>query len=510
VAERGRMAGVPLDVADLRRRVEARPVVRRISTALTNPRRSAMLQALLVVTLAAAVWTYVAATAQRHGFFDLRVYYGAINYWQHSDGQIYDFLLPRTEYGFTYPPFGAVTMLPMALVGWHVAIVISVLLTLAAVYALVRLLVEPIIKRQGWPRWFALGLTVVALAGYESVHETVTFGQVNLLLVAVVALDVLLLVRKDHRLAGIGIGLATAVKLTPGIFIVYLLVTRRWRAAGMATAAFSTATWLAATLAPDASRVFWTDALWDTSRVGRDAFVSNQSLNGMVARLYAPEHSAKLVWLALVAVVFAIWVVRVRRAVAARDEVAALALTGLLGCLVSPITWVHHLVWTLPAFIVLIDHAVHPAADRRRRYRLMAAAVVVYLVMSSQIVWHFKYHFGGLGIVGSNACVLVMLALLVGLPVREPSASSSSPPGSRRPIEQDVPDLVELDRRVTAAFDAKDAGLPVEVPQAEGLPAEILPADVPPAEAVPVDGRFPVDGRAADGPAGTMVQAERP
>jgi alpha-1,2-mannosyltransferase len=425
-------------------------------------RRSTTAQALTVLVLAVGVWTYVATTAERHGFFDLRVYYGAVNYWQHSGGQIYDFLLPNTEYGFTYPPFGAVAMLPMGLVGWHVAIVISVLLTLAATYALIKLLAEPIIRRQGWPRWFAYGLTLVALAGYESVHETVTFGQVNLLLVAMVALDVLLLVRTDHRLAGIGIGLATAIKLTPGIFIVYLLVTRRWRAAGLATATFTGATWLAATLAPDASRVFWTDALWDTSRVGRAAFISNQSLNGLVARLSAPSQPSSLLWIGLVLVVFAIWAVRVRRAVAAGDEISALALTGLLGCLVSPITWVHHLVWTLPAFAVLVDRALDRSVDGRRRRRLGLAAIAVYVVMSSQIVWQFKYHYGGLGVLGSNAYVLVMVALLIGLPVRESARRMRGVPGSRRPTEQDVPDLVELDRRVTAAFEAKDAGLPVD------------------------------------------------
>ena len=44
-------------------------------------------------------------------------------------------------------------------------------------------------------------------------------------------------------------------------------------------------------------------ALWDTSRVGRAAFISNQSLNGMVARIYAPADPSKLVWIALVAIV---------------------------------------------------------------------------------------------------------------------------------------------------------------------------------------------------------------
>jgi alpha-1,2-mannosyltransferase len=441
VAERGPVAGLTVDLESLRRN----PTVRAVA----------------VVLLAGVVWAYLALTAERHGFFDLRVYYGAINYWQHTGGQIYDFLLPRTEYGFTYPPFGAVTMLPMALVGWHLAIVISIALSLGAVWILIRLLLDPIIKRQGWARWFAIGLAAVALAAFEPVHETFAFGQVNLLLVAVVALDVLLLVRTGNKFGGVGIGLATAVKLTPGIFIVYLLVTRRWRAAAVATGAFTAATWLAATLAPDPSRVFWTDALWDTSRVGRAAFVSNQSLNGLVARIFAPSEPSKLVLLAVVLAMFAVWAVRVRRAVAARDEVAAFALTGLIGCLVSPITWVHHLVWVLPAMAVMVDHALDPAADPRRRRRMLLVTIGQY---------------GGLGLLGSNAYVLVMIGLLLGLPIRERVDASPSRLAAGHPTAADVPDLVELDRRVTAAFDAKDAGLPVEAESmATGVPLSSVP-----------------------------------
>ena len=78
-----------------------------------------------------------------------------------------------------------------------------------------------------------------------------------------------------------GIGLATALKLFPGIFIVYLLVTRRWRAArGGQRDGRGRATLLAAAVAPRASWQFWTDALWATDRVGRTDYTGNQSLHG--------------------------------------------------------------------------------------------------------------------------------------------------------------------------------------------------------------------------------------
>ncbi|MEV6176960.1 glycosyltransferase 87 family protein [Streptomyces sp. NPDC052015] len=64
-----------------------------------------------------------------------------------------------------------------------------------------------------------------------------------------------------------------------------LLVAHRRRAAAVATGVAVGATALAALAAPDASRFYWTRTLWDTTPVGRLDYVSNQSLQGVLARL---------------------------------------------------------------------------------------------------------------------------------------------------------------------------------------------------------------------------------
>lgn len=79
----------------------------------------------------------------------------------------------------------------------------------------------------------ALAVTDVALWS-DPVQHTIGFGQVNLFLMLVVLAD--LLAPGERWWRGAGAGLATGLKLTPGIFIAYLLVTRRFRAAGTATA----------------------------------------------------------------------------------------------------------------------------------------------------------------------------------------------------------------------------------------------------------------------------------
>ena len=417
-------------------------------------------QAVIAAVVAAAAFTLVAIAAPRRGFFDLKVYFGAINFWAHGHGEVYDYLAPYTKYGFTYPPFAALTMLPMAVLPWHLVITVSLLATVVVTAVITRWFLGPVVARQGWPRWFVYALAAALLFAFEPMRETLGFGQVNMLLVFLVVADLVLLERSPW--GGIGIGLATAIKLTPGIFIVYLLIARRYRAALVASATTAAATLVAAAVAPHASRIFWTDALWDTDRVGQLSYISNQSVEGFVARLN-PGSPNMALWAGLVLVVLALWLWRVRLAVRLGDRYGALALTGVLGCLISPVTWIHHLVWLVPALLLLVARGLAtigaPGDGRRRAVRLLVFAGVLDGLLSSRLVWYFSDHFTGWGLLFSNAYVLASVALLTGLPLVPATDPSAGAPG--------VADLDEVDdRAVGSAY--REGG-----PRAVGLEAEV-------------------------------------
>lgn len=352
-----------------------------------------------VAGLAVVIGLTIAFAPGHRGWFDVGVYYGAVNFWVHEHGDIYNYVRPESVYGFTYPPFAALLMLPMAAVQWHAAIAINFALSAAASAFLLYLLVDPLARRFGWDRWFALALAVCVFAGLGPVRDTFSFGQINLVLMALVYLDL-----RKHPLAGVGIGLATAIKLTPGVFIVYLLVTGRWRMAATAVGTAVSATLLAGVVMPDATRAYFTELLWETNRVGNLDYVSNQSLLGMLARWNTtdPNH---LLWVLLVAVTLLIWLRKVRDS----DLRTGFALTGLVGCLISPITWVHHLVWLIPGFVLLLE-----------RRRVHHAATVGYLLLCSGLIWLWTGRYEGLsGFLGSNMYVLVAIWLLFALSARQ-------------------------------------------------------------------------------------------
>jgi len=409
---------------------------------VTSDRAATVRRALVLLGCVGATAVVLAVIPGHRGWFDVGVYYGAVHHWADT-GQLYDYLRPGTPYGFTYPPFAAVCMLPMLLVGWHTAVAISVVLGALATGLLLYWLVDPVARREGWPRWYAFGLAACLCALLNPVRDTFSFGQVNLLLVALVLADWRLGGSRHARygrLGGIGTGLAAALKLTPALFICYLLLTRP-RAALTATATALAATALGYLLLPDASAEFWTSALWDTGRVGRLGYISNQSLQGLIARL--PELlplrfplplplplplPERALWASAVLAVLAVWARRVRRAVAAGDDLTGWALTGLACCLISPITWVHHLVWTFPALVLLADAALR-AADPGRRLRLLVAAWAAEVILCSGVVWLWHDDHGIGGLLGGNAYVYVTLALLAWLPIRESKVVLHAPPG---------------------------------------------------------------------------------
>jgi alpha-1,2-mannosyltransferase len=414
----------------------------------TQRSRTAVRVAVVVVIALAATaaqWGY----GNRHDFADLRIYYKAVHWW--AQGRpLYDFAVPdpvQGHLGFTYPPFAALMMYPMAWISlFHTVEVMWVASALAVVITTIWLVV-PVADRHGWPRWFAVCLALPLVTVLEPVRETITFGQINLLLALLVLVDLLVLAPRGSRFTGVGIGLAAAIKLTPAIFIVYLLVSRRYRAAAVASGTAVVATLAAAAFRFGDSWHYWTSIVWQSSRVGHLYFVPNQSLLGALSRLSYPHGAHRWIWmlLALAVLGFGLW--RAGRAARAGDEVAGLTLTGVTGSLVSPVSWQHHLYWFIPALAVLVDVGASRQA-RRRWWYAGFAALLWFTVTFSVIAWYdwrivpARIMYQPLGQVVDDWHVLLMLVILVVLPVRHLPRrdAAKAPPPATAPLAPLAPE----------------------------------------------------------------------
>ncbi|WP_431897133.1 glycosyltransferase 87 family protein [Nonomuraea sp. bgisy101] len=263
---------------------------------------------------------------------------------------VYDFITPAPQLlPFTYPPVAALLAVPLAWMSWETAQWVWTAGVFAALAVTVGFAFRQVIRN---PLVFAF--LMVACAYLMPIRDQVRFGQVDILLVALCLADCA--AKRPWWPRGLLIGLATAVKLTPGVFLIYLLVTRQWKTFWMAT--FSTAlfTLMPFAVIPRDSADFWFRALLDPERLGANAATTNQSMRGMLIRLYLGEGVTTALWLALVAVVGWYGFRFAREALDRGDLMTSVALVGLMAVLLSPVAWIHHLAWVVVVLGALVGN----------------------------------------------------------------------------------------------------------------------------------------------------------
>ena len=282
---------------------------------------------------------------------------------------LYDW--PGTGLKFTYPPFAAMVFTILLLPSWTLLLKLSVAANIVALAVAIWATLGGLGYRAGLARLGGTLLLAGALLWTEPVQRTIYLGQIELLLTALIMWD---LGQPDRRWwKGAGVGIAAGIKLVPLIFIPYLLLTRRYRQAGVALGTFAATAVLGAAVLPADSRAWWLDGLFlKGSRTGFPGWEGNQSLQGLIVRLCGSIAAGQPVWLVAAAVTVIVGIasaVVLDRAGHRTVGVLTCALTGLL---VSPISWDHHWVWIVPGVTVLVVYGIR--ARRWLRWTYLAAA----------------------------------------------------------------------------------------------------------------------------------------
>jgi alpha-1,2-mannosyltransferase len=268
---------------------------------------------------------------------------------------------------FTYPPIAAVFAVPLAMISWPAAQLVWVAFIYVPLAVTIWYAFRPLLTRAGRYATVAYAALFTVCAYLFPLRDQMRFGQVDILLVALCVADCAAISPRWPR--GMLVGLATAVKLVPGVFIIYLWISGRRRAAATAAAAAVAWTLGAFLLLPRDSLYYWTNAIFDSNRLGSNTGTSNQSLRGMLLRLFLPSPAPAALWVIAVIVVGTAGFAVARRAARTGGEMSGVAITGLLAVLISPVAWIHHLAW-----VVVVIGAV--AGDGRDRRRLATAAVI--------------------------------------------------------------------------------------------------------------------------------------
>jgi alpha-1,2-mannosyltransferase len=372
----------------------------------------------VVANLAALSWFLLSF---RHGTPSTYVYHADLDVYRLGAeawlrGHALYGVLPDLRIGnnmpFTYPPIAAVLFTPLAAMSFTAASLVLSTLTIALVAVVLVVSLRALAVRSSW--LLVAALLPVALVT-EPVRTTIYYGQVNVVLMALVVLDCL--VRAPRWPRGLLVGLAAAVKLTPAVFVLYFLLRGDRRAAVIAAASFVGVTGLGFLLAGRDSVRYWTSTVFDTDRIGGATRAANQSIKGLLARLGVDSTA---VWLVLCAGLVCLTVVAMRRAVAAGRPMWALCLNALGTLPLAPVSWSHHWVWCVP---VLLTAGVH--AFRTRTAVSCVAGALLLFVLSPHWWWDPHHEWDAWRLVTGNLYVAFAVLALVAFLRRRPTAHST-------------------------------------------------------------------------------------
>jgi alpha-1,2-mannosyltransferase len=332
-----------------------------------------------------------------HGyhFFDLRVYRRAAEV-VGNHRPLYATKL-RHGLGFTYPPVAVLMFLSLRWLPIHgdelAVTIINIALVAVVAHTALRLrrpsgAADPmLLHRARLPRSrVAAGwLAAAAILWVEPITTTLGYGQIDLLITALVIVD--LVYGSRSRAGGLGIGVAAALKLTPLIFIPYLLLTGRSRMATRALAAFALSVAVAFAAVPGDASTYWLGGKFmDVSRVTggnrlAGSGAANQSLRGTVLRIFSGTPHLTLIWLLACLIVGSLGLLLAITAARRGDEAWGFMLTALTGLLISPVSWTHHWTIAVAGVIALIGVRGRPVLSWFR------AAIAIAFGLVTPAIW---------------------------------------------------------------------------------------------------------------------------
>ncbi|WP_275775762.1 glycosyltransferase 87 family protein [Paenarthrobacter sp. Y-19] len=399
----------------------------------TAPTSSVLLRLLPVAAVVFPVWIMLAEWAKQGLDFSVYWFGGSIlNQAGASPSDLYGPTVATAggpQLPFTYPPFAALVFgllarLPqsvalnlfnvagVAVAGW-------VAVTIVRYWSSKTDLRGALSSTKGCWIAAALFLAILFLGPWR---ETLAFGQINILLMGLMVLDLLVLSRRrGSRASGFLVGVAAGIKLTPLVFGLYFLMRKDWRGLANMSLGFAFTVLLGWVVRPAESLKFWLEILPDTSRIGGAGYVDNLSIKGALLHFGVPQDAVTLPWLALSLGTLVLAAFLIRAASQQGARVVAVSTTALAMLLISPVSWSHHWVWmavVLPAFAWTIkDTPVRLKAQRTVMSAVLVLATLVFFFSPKTIgtmlgAADLNVQTPGMWIMASSAGVFCAVAIL--------------------------------------------------------------------------------------------------
>ncbi|HVB71451.1 MAG TPA: glycosyltransferase family 87 protein [Acidimicrobiales bacterium] len=325
-------------------------------------------------------------------------------------GNIY---VPFGYQAFTYPPGAIFFFWPILWVPiQHLSLVWN-FVTLAALAAsiyvsLIYLTKVPRLLLAGLACWAA----VISAAIFPELIEHLMWGQTATILMLFVLLD-MLIIRGPAK--GVLIGLAAAIKIYPGLFIIVWLLRRQWRPALTALATTAGVTGLAFAIWPTSGRYFVHHIIFGGQEFQKLAGTANSLKSGSFVAFFQrwPFHYGTISThegLLLEAAVMVLALLAAQRLWRAGLDFCAVIVVLIAGAIASPVAWDHYFSFAPLLILVALEARANTALGRTAIVATVVSLVpwVIFRTPSITTSWTTTYAF-----VARNALLLSTFAVIV-------------------------------------------------------------------------------------------------
>ncbi len=356
-----------------------------VSIGLARARDGRFLLVAAVVIEVLAIW--FVHWIDTRGYMDTEIYRLGARAWLNGYQVYGDGLTPESPDSgtlpFIYPPFAALLFIPLTWLSVDGAVVLVAVLShiaiLVTAYSLARS------SDYLAPRAGLVAVATAVLMGWftliEPARETINYGQINLVLMALVAADCLLPRTRWPR--GLLVGIAAAIKLTPLGFLLLFLLRRDYRAMAVTGLTFAATVLIGLVAAPKDSADWWLDKMLSTGDSFGTVYAGNLTLRSLLAKQSLTGFELNSLWVLGSVLLLAHAVLGMRYALRMANVPLALMLNAVLVLLVSPISWSHHWVWAGPTLALLFAMSL-----RHRWYGVLLTVGLCALTVLAGPQWY--------------------------------------------------------------------------------------------------------------------------
>ncbi|QGK68278.1 DUF2029 domain-containing protein [Allosaccharopolyspora coralli] len=324
------------------------------------------------------------------GYLDTEIYRLGARAWLDGFAIYGDDLTPETPDSgtlpFIYPPFAALLFVPLAWISAEAAVVVVSVLShlsiLVTAYALARS--SPYLAARSGQIAVATALVMPFVTLTEPARDTLNYGQINLVIMALVAADCLLPRTPWPR--GLLVGIAGAIKLTPLGFLLLFVLRKDIQAAAIAVLTFSTTVVVGLLAAPEDSADWWLDTVVSTGDSFGTVYAGNLTLRSLIAKQEVTDTALNVSWVAGCLLLLVLAVLGMRYALDRNNVALAVMVNAILVLLVSPISWSHHWVWAGPALALGFAIAVH-----KRWWGVLWTVLICAVIVMMGPHWYLPY-----------------------------------------------------------------------------------------------------------------------